>query len=176
MGGTVRISARSARALLELEGVTVTTRDAAKGARLYARGPDLMRALTELRKALEPKRSVTFAKKRKAAKKRVNQKETRSIRELVMARAGKCEACGECIYTLELDHFFGRHGEQSERTCWFLCFYCHRDKTNNRPSAAEWLGRFISHCQRYGYDAERKRAQSRLHFVEARTTLSEVSP
>lgn len=163
MTASIRLSARSAKALLE----TVTSK------RDLQVWPE-PREVTELRAALaklsrsRPRKAA--AQKVKTAKRKTRREETAEIRAAVMERAdGYCEACPmRDLLPLELDHAFGRRGEQSHRTCWALCRWCHKSKTLNQPSAAEWLGRFISHCHRHGYDAEAKRARARLHFVEAR--------
>lgn len=71
----------------------------------------------------------------------------------------------------QLDHQFGRGAgrpAQSLENCWALHAECHNNKTNNRPSAAYWLERFVSHYWRRRYARERERAVVRLQFVRAR--------
>jgi hypothetical protein len=131
-------------------------------------------ALDSLRCAvsLKPKRSVVAAKKRKVAKKKTKREETSEIREAVMKRAdGRCEHCGQLAERLELDHFFSRRGEQSERTCWAMAPLCHKSKTNWTGSADFWLRLFADHCNLHGYGAEKTRALSRLEFVTTRNSL-----
>lgn len=128
------------------------------------------------------------------------QEETSAIREACLKRAaGKCEcgcgqylgpAVGDPAYMMlttmpELDHFFGRgrgRPPQSVETCWILRADCHREKTNNRPDAATWLRKFITHCERQMAttdDLERGQAlyfalceaRKRLAFVETRSRL-----
>ena len=124
-------------------------------------------AADELRRQLAPK-PRSSAVKRTAAKKRSKRKETSSIYEEVAKRAGGlCECCTSSLLTFrpELDHFTSRRHGQSVETCWMLCSACHREKTDNSPSAAWWLERFISHCERNGYSAEAERARSRLEGI-----------
>lgn len=88
--------------------------------------------------------------------KRARRKQTSEIREKVMARAGwACEACEQpVILPLEMDHFFGgslRRVMEAVETCWGLCRRCHRNKTDNLPSRAYWLERFIEHTRKFGY-------------------------
>lgn len=160
---TVRISLKTARRLLEVCELPDNLVSAVQ-----------LSAVGALKAAMSPKRSVVASRKRKDSKKKTKREETAEIRAAVMKRAagGWCEAGrDECPPpSLELDHFFGRRGPQSERTCWALCWRCHKDKTSNFPSAGEWLRRFIDHCQKYGYHAEAERARARLHGVVAMRT------
>lgn len=91
---------------------------------------------------------------------------TKRIRSAVFARAdGACEACGKHITeeSGHLDHFFGRAKvEQSASNCWALCLTCDDAKTNSRPTASAWLGRFIAHCVKHGFEAEQSMAQAKL--------------
>lgn len=78
-----------------------------------------------------------------------------AIRAAVMDRArGRCEACGERA-ALALDHWLGGIGRrrqmESVETTWALCGECHRDRTENRPSAADWNRHFEAHARRHGY-------------------------
>ena len=79
----------------------------------------------------------------------------RKVYESVAARSrGLCESCMRNAD--EMDHFFGRaKGGTTVAIVWNLCRRCHREKTDNRPSAVRWLERFIRHCARHanGLDA-----------------------
>lgn len=83
-----------------------------------------------------------------------------------MRSRGCCEACGTSFgvgMPAELDHFWGRvRVAQSDENCWLLCWLCHRQKTNNTPSAAHWLRAFVAHAERYGFIAEAAKARARL--------------
>lgn len=158
MTASVRISAKLAReALRTLDGSAC---DAASVNRLA----------DEIRRQLKPKASRKLARQRREMKRAMKAEETRVIREAVFARAeGKCEHCG-WRESLQLDHFFGRGKvPQCIQNCIALCLRCHRDKTNNVPSAAFWLEEFIGHADSYGYSAEAARARNRLQFVETRS-------
>lgn len=156
---SVRISLKTARYLVGVLGLSNHSGDQS--------------AVRELRRAMEPKRSVKLAKVRKTAKRATKKEETAAIREAVMARAdGRCEDCGSSGCPLELDHAFGRgHVQQTERNCWALCGPCHREKTNNRPNAAYWLKRFTLHAQKHNLTREQQMALRRLAFVEARAAF-----
>lgn len=127
-------------------------------------------------------RPPSAAKSEKRAKKASKRGETAAIREACEKRAeGFCE-CG-CGIPLtgpgrraELDHFFGRRVPQSVRTCWLLTYQCHWEKTDNSPSAAYWLRRFIAHCGKHGYAEEISRASDRLAFVQVRAELGRATP
>lgn len=91
----------------------------------------------------------------------------RAVRAEVVARSeGECEACGRWVGDEgHADHFFGRgRVKESVSNCWFLCPPCDAKKTNNEPSASEWLSTFMAHCESHGYTAEYDRAQKRLVF------------
>lgn len=96
------------------------------------------------------------------------------IRRAVCERAeGECEQCGVFVgYDGDLghlDHFFGRkHAPETAETCWLLCIKCDESKTLNKPSAAWWSASFQGHCARYGYEAERERAATRLAVLAAK--------
>lgn len=166
---SVRISLKTARVLLsavDLRGLGATT-------------VDLAMAAEALRKAIEPKRSVVANRKRRTAKKSTKREETAAIREAVMRRAnGRCEVCCALdlrLAPLQLDHFFGRvRVKQSVKNCWALCGPCHRMKTENDPSAADWLKWFIVHATRYGHHDEARLAQNRLEAIEL--SRGEVRP
>jgi 5-methylcytosine-specific restriction endonuclease McrA len=154
---SVRISWKTARAILSHVGSCAE--------------PGFFAFEAELRAAMAPKRAVVAAKKRKAAKKTTKKEQTAAIRDAVMNRAGLfCEGCASMpLYAnpLTLDHFFGRvRVKQSERNCWALCLACHRQKTNNNPSAERWLERFITHAEAHGYREEAGMATRRLASLE----------
>lgn len=98
-------------------------------------------------------------------------KRTKSVRAAVFARAkGKCEACcrplGESGH---LDHFWGRaKAPTNVETCWALCLRCDYEKTNNRPSAINWLRRYWVHCRRYVYPEQCERAEARAEVLKAK--------
>lgn len=137
-------------------------------------------AADELRKALAVKPAVRERKKLKAAKKAEKRDETAEIRAAVVKRAdGRCE-CGCDTFvteeTGELDHFFGRGKvRQTERNTWLLSRECHRAKTNNSPSRAAWLNRFIAHCDRHRFTSEAWHAETLRKTVEAKERLRHVS-
>lgn len=97
------------------------------------------------------------------------------LRDAVLARAGGvCECgCGQPLFRPEIDHALGRaRAEEAIDNCWALTPRCHFAKTNNSPSAAEWLSKFTTHAERHGYVASEARARARLFYVNARTALS----
>lgn len=106
----------------------------------------------------EPKRS-----ERKAAKKESAKVRRALVRAACMSRAGdRCECCGvpgTALAPLEMDHFLGRARSESVGTCWMLCRQCHRDKTENRPSANHWRVVFSLHQNNNGYDAAARSAR-----------------
>lgn len=69
---------------------------------------------------------------------------------------------------LELDHFRGRREPQTLENCWTLCSPCHRQKTDNRPSAFWWQLRFKAHAARFGYAAEVERCEARITVLWAK--------
>lgn len=155
-------------------------RDAATVARSHTDGWDPTRydRLAEVvDRALKPGLKAKAFRSARAAEKKsraqLKREETSNIYKLVAIRAhDNCE-CG-CGRTLvlgsELDHFFGRgKAKQSVANCWFLHPDCHREKTDNMPSAGFWLRAFIAHASRQGYLAERWKAESRLAFVLTRS-------
>lgn len=143
----------------------------------------------EVSRALSPRRGTSERRKAVKSKKAAKNAETASIREAVFARAGRtCECgCGSALSMVtggDLDHFFGRKVRQSVYTTWALNRLHHHQKTNNEPSAAEWLRKFIAHCQRHleasdgGSDEFFKwagvviEAEKRLAFVEQRKAFA----
>lgn len=90
--------------------------------------------------------------------------------QALAARArGRCECgCSAPVPPGEVDHFFGRaKSDEVEATCWVLSPRCHFMKTNNSPSARDWLERFIKHCERWGYAESLIRAQGKLAWNAA---------
>lgn len=155
----VRLPYKTARALLALINVRGFDRSEAS-------------AVAELERALAVKPAVRERRKVKAAKKAEKRDETAEIRAAVVKRAMSpqgqplCENCD--LLGSELDHFFGRGKvPQKVSNCWFLCGYCHRNKTNNEPSATYWLEQFVSHCDRHGYTSEAWQATARLEALKA---------
>jgi len=123
-------------------------------------------AVVTLKAYLKPKVKHPFKgkgrKEEKARRRARFAEETRRIREAVWRRSGRCEACG---YTTgdsydQLDHVLGGSGRRRQRqsveTCWRLCWYCHRKKTENEPTRKWWAARFITHCEKYGYPIPRE--------------------
>jgi 5-methylcytosine-specific restriction endonuclease McrA len=119
-----------------------------------------------LRGAKPLRRSVKKARKEKTAKRATKKEKTATVRQAVVLRADNCcEWCsrpGTDFEALELDHFEGRARSETLESCWLLCRGCHRQKTNNAPSAAWWLEAFRMHCERNGYAAQARRAANRL--------------
>lgn len=113
--------------------------------------------INEVRTALKTKPFVKLSRSRAKTKKAETRSEWEQIRAKVLARAATCcEACGLCsaLTPLECDHMFGganRRTLQSVFTVWALCRNCHRSKTDNKPTAASWLGQFIEHCTHLAY-------------------------
>lgn len=157
MAPSVRISAKSARYLLQMLQAGPSTPFLIS---------DMERVADELRRALEPRPKSSQAK-RTEKKRRAKSASTKEIRAAVMERAGdKCEACrvGFCgMDHAELDHFWGKgKTPQTIENCWAIHHTCHRDKTNNHPSAVWWLNQFVAYSIRYGYAAEEAKAKARL--------------
>lgn len=96
------------------------------------------------------------------------------VREQVFARAaGVCECgCAQPLGEGELDHFFGRaKADETVAACWALRRDCHRAKTDNRPSAVQWLLKFIRHSGIHagsGYATAGARAQQQLEWKSAK--------
>jgi hypothetical protein len=128
-------------------------------------GGEAERVAADLKHALRLRPGLKVAKKERETKRTARNRGTAAIHEAVMARAqGACEACqAQAGRRLEMDHFFGRvRAEQSDATCWAICPPCHRQKTENSPSAAHWLEEFIRHAERHGFDDEAALAARRL--------------
>lgn len=127
------------------------------GRELYAEASrDFLAKLTptkRIAKAL-PGKSI---KAKRLAKRLAHGIRTDLVRAEVWRRSeGRCEACGLQIPDEigELDHFIGgsrRRRLTNTSNCWRLDPECHRNKTNNKPSRAWWLGLFEEHCENHGY-------------------------
>lgn len=96
-----------------------------------------------------------------------------ALRSAIYRRAGDaCEGCSGPLDDASVDHFFGRkNAPESLETLWFLCFRCHRAKTENRPDAKTWVGRFMMFAALHGYAASVKRCQMRLEWIAAKGSL-----
>jgi len=94
--------------------------------------------------------------------------------KIVTRAASRCECgCGARVPPGELDHFFGRAKvEESEGNCWILTPACHFSKTNNAPSAREWLTRFIAFAERHGYVEALVRAESKRMYLKTKHDLT----
>lgn len=168
MSGSVRISRRTAAYVLEV----------LEQEQAVEMGIRVGQAIAELRAAMAPKKSVRLAHKRVAAKKRTKRAETKDVWTAVMDRAlGACEACqAQAGPKLQLDHFFGRvRVPQSERNCFALCPACHREKTDNVPSAAHWLEKFVAHAERHGFTEEAGMATRRLAAIQIQQSIPKES-
>ncbi len=105
------------------------------------------------------------------------------LRAAVKDRAEcRCEACGRWLGDGgEIDHFWGRAKvKESVENCWLLCGAdtldwrpCHRQKTDNHPSAAYWVLVFQGHCNIYHYEAEQHRCEVRLEVLTQKGALNE---
>jgi 5-methylcytosine-specific restriction endonuclease McrA len=119
---------------------------------------------------MEPKKFVRASAARRVVKRATKKAKRQGVRALVMARAeGRCEHCDAAetnFSPLELDHFFGKARSESAETCWALCRQCHRNKTDNTPSAASWLMAFITHAGFSGFTDARNMAVRRLNAME----------
>jgi hypothetical protein len=82
------------------------------------------------------------------------------LRHDVLRRSGeRCENpdCGKSLHLsgYVFDHWLGgsgrRKAEERIDTCWSLCRACNQDRTDNRPSADVWNGRYERHCARHHY-------------------------
>lgn len=159
---SVRISAKSARALLDFFHED------------NAPPPYLVPLISGLHAALRPspnlrasKRARAGTKKEKSALKRVATSDIRS--EVIRRAGGECEACGEGFgnWNLDqLDHFWGRGKvPQSAENCWLIHQSCHRQKTDNHPSRALWLERFRAHAIRNGFMREAAKAGREIDSI-----------
>jgi 5-methylcytosine-specific restriction endonuclease McrA len=123
-----------------------------------------------LRRALAPStkrtRARTVARKVETAKRQTKREARDGVYAAVDRRAGgRCEACGHTLHSLnpgEHDHFWGRARAETVESVWLCCRQCHREKTENRPSRATWLRRFIRHAGAFGYGREVRKAEAVL--------------
>lgn len=101
--------------------------------------------------------------------------QTRNLRGEVFERSGFACECGCHRYLYDegqLDHFWGRaKAKQSAENCWALSARCHSDKTNNFPSAADWVCRFINHCLRHDFHDEADKALARLRVIRQKAAV-----
>lgn len=173
MTASVRLSVKTVRAMFEL---------ARAHAGCPGPGPVLSFAsIAEVERALRPSQKKKLVRKANKAARETKAKTKREaradIREAVLKRAdGRCEACATGFTPLnsaELDHFFGKARSEAVETCWALCRQCHAEKTDNEPSAADWLQYFVSHCGQFGYVSAAMWAKRRAAFVSVRSALSE---
>lgn len=83
-----------------------------------------------------------------------------------------CECgCGRYINAEQghLDHFFGRGKvAQTEANCWALTIFCDHRKTNNDPTRAYWLRKFIAHAEKHGFGPEAERAAAAIKVLQAK--------
>jgi hypothetical protein len=165
---TIRISARSARVILE----AICTDDML--------GPREHRAINEMRSALAPSpKRVTAkraAKQRRESKRATKREQTAAIRATVFERAdGLCEfACGR--EATDLHHSFGRvRVPQSTENCLALCRSCHRALTANRPSARYWFECQAEVFRRLGHKATSETLLGLAAKAEAKASLGGVS-
>ncbi len=163
MSPSIRISAKSARVLLDALGPKSVS-------------PPIDRALCELVDGLAPKPRSSAVRKTER-KRRAKSVALKEIRAAVFARAaGRCECCGQVATPtnpLTVDHFFGRgKAKQSVANCWGLTVLHHREKTDNVPDALSWLRSFISHSRRHDYPQEIRMASALLQKHEAKAELA----
>lgn len=152
-------------------------------------GPDIRRALEELRRALapRPRKSLPFPSRReaKAAKKKTKRERTAEVYAAVAKRAGgRCECgCGNVLapasvggwWRPTLDHFWGKARSETVETCWLIAWIHHEDKTHNRPSRAAWLDRFQVHCWAHGYSKQAAKARAELESDVEIEQAAEIS-
>lgn len=142
----------------------------------WAMSPEAEDVERHIRESLSPRPKSSAVKKREA-RNRSKAKDTKAIRAAVMERAdGRCEHCGWAFQSFnpgELDHAFGRARAESVETCWALCRDCHRQKTNNDPSAAHWLEAFAELAEGLNYSESASRARALLAKHEAKSSLSQ---
>lgn len=88
--------------------------------------------------------------------------------------AGRCESCGlpfgiGLTDRPECDHFFGRaKAPETVENCWLIHSRCHRDKSDNFPTAAVWLLRFANHCLKHQYTEAAQRARDKLAWLTSK--------
>lgn len=90
-------------------------------------------------------------------------------REVAVRAKGKCEACNaNAGESLHWDHFWGRAREESVESTWMLCPRCDREKTENAPTRAYWIGLFRQHCQGLGYGIQEDKCRRALDLQNAK--------
>lgn len=172
MTASVRISAKCARELLD---VIETQQD---GARLLHSW-----AVTQLRAALRPRRSLVSSAKKRKEKRRTNRERMAECRRLVFERAqDACElwfrdAWGEwtrCESPAgDLEHAFAKRSPRDkfspERTL-ALCRTHHGMKTNWVGGAELWRERYRFTFEALGLTQSARDCEDRRHFEGARAT------
>lgn len=170
MAATVRLSARSARALLE-RAKRVPPETVEEG-RAFAEMEDALEKLSRVRTR------TSAALKATAAKRKTKREKTAELYWMAMARAdGVCECgCGQPLDAAslaghpELDHFRGRgRARQTVPNTWMLRRDCHRAK--HRGSRAVWLAKYAAHARRHGYQAEAAWADAELEAEQMAAQL-----
>lgn len=149
--------------------------------------PDLAMAVREihaLRKRKPLREAVKASRQKKALKREEKRENFSTFRKMLESRAaGRCENCGRSFTDFEpseADHFFGR-GRVPETlgTVWMLDRHCHRQKTDNYPSAAYWLRAFLAHCERYEHKpwirTPHRLATRRLEAIELSVASEEAA-
>lgn len=133
-------------------------------------GQAIQSAAAELAAAMKPKpvkKFVRAAKARKATKKATKKTETAAIREALFERSrGHCEMCGD--EGSDMHHALSRRVPQDISNVLFLCRQCHRDITNNRPSAVDALQAQASKFGELGLARTAHALLRRRDFVLAR--------
>ena len=108
----------------------------------------------------------------KPAQKKARRLQTTLIRAVVWDRSqGRCEGCCKFLADEvgEMDHMWGRAKvAQQVSNCWRLCTPCHRAKTDNRPSRANWLHRILFVVNQHDYTDEKERCLARLAVLTAK--------
>lgn len=137
------------------------------------------RVVRELRKAMEPKRSVKSSRLRRVAKKQTKKAARQDVRAAVMERAGlRCECCGDggtIFNPLTLEHMFGRvRVPETVENCWALCLACHHRKTDNIPSAVFWFEAFAKKAEARGDHAAAATARRDGEWRQAKKDADEA--
>ncbi len=135
------------------------------------------RSMNELLIGLQKRVPSSVKRAEKEAKKKTKKAETADIRAAVMERAGgSCEICGAHetnLSPLELHHALGRaKATQRDGNCLGICRTCHRNMTDNRPSAAGVFRIQAEVFGRLGLHGTAGLLLKRAEFVESRAALS----
>jgi len=164
MSASVRISAKDARDLAQL-----CVEYGGQGmAGIQAR----LRAALSKTKRLSVKRLPSV--KAKKTKKQTKKEETMLLRQVLFERArGHCELCGD--EGGEMHHALSRRVPQDISNVLFCCRACHRDITNNRPSAVDVLQAQAGKFGELGHFRTVQALLSRRDFVLARSARRELS-